>query len=68
MDQSSPETPGVKTAALVGVARAAQPVRLASSRPRTAKAPPVTMSSPVPEPMPTVEVIRGDKRAQEVVK
>jgi pilus assembly protein CpaB len=68
MDQTSPETPGVKTAALVGVARPAQPVRLASSRPRTAKAPPVTMSSPVPEPMPTVEVIRGDKRAQEVVK
>jgi pilus assembly protein CpaB len=71
MDQTSPETPGVKTAALVGVARAAQAPRTqaSSSRPRSTKAPvPVTMSAPVPEPMPTVEVIRGDKRAQEVIK
>jgi pilus assembly protein CpaB len=71
MDQTSPDTPGVKTAALVGVARAAQApkTQASSSRPRSTKAPvPVTMSAPVPEPMPTVEVIRGDKRAQEVVK
>ena len=34
----------------------------------TAKAEPVTMLMPTPEPMPTVEMIRGDKRAQEVVK
>jgi pilus assembly protein CpaB len=70
MDQTSPETPGVKTAALVGVARAAQTQKMqaSSSRPR-AKAPaPLTMSAPAPEPMPTVEVIRGDKRAQEVIK
>ena len=70
MDQTSPETPGVKTAALVGVARAAQiqKTQASSSRPR-AKAPaPLTMSAPVAEPMPTVEVIRGDKRAQEVIK
>ena len=69
MDQTSPETPGMKTAALVGVARAAQPQRqVASSRPRSARPAPVTQSAPVAEPMPTVEVIRGDKRAQEVVK
>ena len=71
MDQTSPETPGVKTAALVGVARAAQApkTQASSARPRSTKAPvPVTMSAPVPEPMPTVEVIRGDKRAQEVIK
>ena len=69
MDQTSPETPGVKTAALVGVARAQAPKgQVASSRPRTAKAAvPVTMTA-APEPMPTVEVIRGDKRAQEVIK
>jgi pilus assembly protein CpaB len=71
MDQTSPETPGVKTAALVGVAKSA-PVattRVASARPRTSKAPqPMTMAAPAPEPMPTVEVIRGDKRAQEVIK
>jgi pilus assembly protein CpaB len=71
MDQTSPETPGVKTAALVGVARAQQApkTQASTSRPRSTKAPvPVTMSAPVPEPMPTVEVIRGDKRAQEVIK
>ncbi len=70
MDQTSPETPGVKTAALVGVARAAQPrQQVASSRPRSAAKPaaPMTMT-PMVEPMATVEVIRGDKRAQEVVK
>jgi pilus assembly protein CpaB len=70
MDQTSPETPGVKTAALVGVSRAAKPqAQVVSSRPRSARpAPPMTMSAPAPEPMPTVEVIRGDKRAQEVIK
>ena len=70
LDQTSPETPGVKTAALVGTARGAQaPRQLASSRPRTGKAPqPVTMSAPAADPMPTVEMIRGDKRAQEVIK
>jgi pilus assembly protein CpaB len=72
MDQTAPETPGVKTAALVGSARPAATARpMASVRraPRsTAAAAPVTQSIPVPEPMPTVEVIRGDKRAQEVIK
>ena len=70
MDQTSPETPGVKTAALVGVARQA-PARgqVASAKPRASRAPqPVTMSAPASEPMPTVEVIRGDKRVQEVIK
>jgi pilus assembly protein CpaB len=72
MDQGAPETPGVKTAALVGVARgAALPAKtqVASSRPRGPRAAaPVTQAAPVAEPLPTVEVIRGDKRAQEVVK
>jgi pilus assembly protein CpaB len=70
MDQTAPDTPGVKTAALVGVARAAQPARpVASARPRTTTAPaPVTMAVPPPAPEPTVEMIRGDKRAQEVIK
>ncbi len=68
LDQGSPETPGVKKAALVGtVARMTAAPRVASPR-RNAKAEPVTMLMPTPEPMPTVEMIRGDKRAQEVVK
>jgi len=68
LDQGSPDTPGVKKAALVGtVARMTAAPRVASPR-RSAKAEPVTMLMPSPEPMPTVEMIRGDKRAQEVVK
>jgi Flp pilus assembly protein CpaB len=53
MDQGAPETPGIKTAALVGVARAAAPrsVVASSSRPRSARsAAPVTQAMPVPEP------------------
>ena len=70
MDQTAPETPGVKTAALVGAAKPAPKTLMASSaRPRTQRAAaPVTQIVPAPEPIPTVEVIRGDKRAQEVVK
>jgi pilus assembly protein CpaB len=71
MDQTSPETPGVKTAALVGTARMA-PARtqVASARPRVGPSvpQPVTMSGPAIAPLPTVEMIRGDKRAQEVIK
>lgn len=72
MDQTAPETPGVKTAALVGVARAAGAPKAVASVRRSTRAAipagPVTQIAPAPEPMPTVEVIRGDKRAQEVVK
>ena len=70
MDQTAPETPGVKTAALVGVAKAAAPPKsMASVRRSThAASGPVTQTVAAPEPLPTVEVIRGDKRAQEVIK
>ncbi len=68
LDQSAPATPGIKPAVLLGVARAASPVpapRVASARRVTG---PVTMEAPVAAPAPTVEMIRGDKRATEVVK
>ena len=73
LDQTSPETPGVKTAALVGLARANAPASKSTAGVRrsarsTAPAGPVTQTVPMPEPLPTVEVIRGDKRAQEVIK
>ena len=72
MDQTAPETPGVKTAALVGVARAAAPQKSVASSARRSTRPgvvgPVTQTAPVPEALPTVEVIRGDKRAHEVIK
>ena len=73
LDQTAPETPGVKTAALVGTARALAPASRSTGSVRrsarsTAPAGPVTQTAPMPEPLPTVEVIRGDKRAQEVIK
>ena len=69
LDQGNPETPGVKKASLVGtVAKLSAAPRLETTRRTTKPAAPVTMLPPAPEPMPTVEVIRGDKRAQEVIK
>jgi pilus assembly protein CpaB len=65
LDKSKPETPGVRPSALVGQALASRapstPTRVASARPAPAAA-------PAPAPLPTVEIIRGDKRAQEVVR
>src|SRR5687767_1539318 len=73
LDQTSPETPGVKTAALVGTARALAPASRGTAPARrsaraSASAGPVTQTVPMPEALPTVEMIRGDKRAQEVIK
>ncbi len=66
LDQGAPTTPGIKTAGLMGTA-AAKPAQYASaSRPRSAQ--PVTNTVPAAPPLPTVEIIRGDKRAQEVVR
>ena len=72
LDQSAPDTPGVKTASLVGTARAAAPrgpdvpVRRTQKPTRTVE--PTTHTVQAPEPLPTVEVIRGDKRTQENIK
>jgi pilus assembly protein CpaB len=73
LDQTSPETPGVKTAALVGIARATGPSSKGTGSVRrsaraTGPAGPVTQTVSMPEALPTVEVIRGDKRAHEVIK
>ena len=66
LDQGAPPTPGVKTAGLMGTAQG-KPTQMASaSRPRSAQ--PVTNTVPAAPPLPTVEIIRGDKRAQEVVR
>ena len=67
LDTGAPETPGIRTAGLLGNGKAAQaaPTRTArASKPRTAE--PVTM--PAPEPAPSVEIIRGDKRSVEIIK
>jgi pilus assembly protein CpaB len=68
LDQGAPDTPGIKTAALMASAIPLTPnarALAASARPRTrAIKPPVTVEAPPP----TVEVIRGDKRTNEVIR
>jgi len=64
LDQSTPATPGVKPAGLLGNARAAAPRSGRVSKPAAV----VAVMPPAPAPEPTVEIIRGDKRAQEVVR
>ena len=63
LDTSRPETTGIRPLALLGRAPAA-PRPAARPVVRTAAAP----RPPDPEPPPTVEIIRGDKRAQEVIR
>ena len=58
LDKTAPATPGIKPAPLVGSGMA--PMRVASRAVRSAPVAP-------PPPMPTVEIIRGDKRSHEVV-
>jgi pilus assembly protein CpaB len=66
LDQSAPETPGVKTAGLLGAVKAVQKSASASTPRRAAG--PVTQSGPAAAPLPTVEIIRGDKRTAEVIR
>ncbi len=69
MDQSAPVTPGIKPAGLLGVtstARASVATRPMSGRPKASA--PVAEMLPPPPPAPTVEIIRGDKRATEIIK
>jgi pilus assembly protein CpaB len=58
LDMSAPDTPGVRPAVLLGRVAPARPAR------RAAAAKP---APPAPQ-LPVVEIIRGDKRAQEVVR
>ena len=69
MDTTAPPTPGIRPAALLGAMRtptapAARPAAPARKPVAAPEAPPVA-AAPLP---PTVEIIRGDKRAQEVVR
>ena len=57
LDKTAPQTPGIRPAALLGFA---PPARSAAVRR-------VAGVTPKADPPPTVEMIRGDKRAQEVV-
>lgn len=67
LDKTMPATPGVRPSALFGVG---VPIRTGIARTRVAANLPVTAKPvAVAEPdLPTVEIIRGDKRAREVVR
>jgi pilus assembly protein CpaB len=67
LDKSSPQTHGVRPSMLLGTA---VPVRQVNTRSATAPntpAPPAPAPTLNPDP-PTVEMIRGDKRAHEIVR
>jgi pilus assembly protein CpaB len=68
LDQGAPETPGIKPAVLLGLAVQKAPAKAAqpSSSKKVANGP-VTQAAPVMA-LPTVEMIRGDKRSSEVIK
>jgi pilus assembly protein CpaB len=66
LDQTAPATPGIKPAVLLGIAKATPVQTTASARSKPGQA--VTVASPTPVYVPTVEIIRGDKRATETIK
>jgi len=62
LDKTTPTTRGIRPAALIGDIGLARPKVT-----RTAAAKPTPQAAPAPD-LPTVEIIRGDKRAHEVVR
>jgi pilus assembly protein CpaB len=68
LDQGTPETPGIRTAGLLGgkSAPAAPAPRVARARKQEPR--PQVDIAPAPAPPPSVEIIRGDKRSVEVIK
>jgi pilus assembly protein CpaB len=66
LDKSRPQTTGVKPPALLGYMPATKAASAAA--PRVAARAAAPAPKPAPEPAPTVEIIRGDKRAQEIVR
>lgn len=68
LDEGAPSTPGVKPAILLGTpAQVARPPFARSAARGSASRRPQPAAA-APEPTPTVEIIRGDKRAYEPVK
>jgi pilus assembly protein CpaB len=66
LDKTTPNTPGIRPAALLGFATASKQAAL---RTRIAAAPTkATSTQPQVETGGVVEIIRGDKRAQEIVR
>lgn len=67
LDKEAPATRGVRAAALIGTPAPAPVARQAASRSKTATPAPAPVQVAVAEPS-TVEIIRGDKRAREIVQ
>jgi pilus assembly protein CpaB len=68
LDTSAPETPGIKQAGLLGMVKVApKTASNAGSKGRKVVGP-VTPETTMAAPLPTVEMIRGDKRSSEVIK
>jgi len=67
LDQGAPETPGIKTAAMLGAVKAPAPARATGGGKKSLTPSPVTQQT-IAAPLPTVEVIRGDKRSAEVIR
>ena len=63
LDEGAPQTPGIRPAVLMGNAAAA-PVRRAPVQTQAA----APAAPPEPPPPTTVEIIRGDKRAREIIR
>jgi pilus assembly protein CpaB len=64
LDKDTPETPGVQPALLLGTAKA----QARKPGPGRTTRPVATVAATAAAPEPTVEIIRGDKRNQEVVR
>jgi pilus assembly protein CpaB len=67
LDKDSPKTLGIRPAALLGSAPAPRPLPRATGGPKGAPVAVAAVQPVTPEPT-TVEIIRGDKRAHEVVR
>ena len=65
LDQTAPATTGMKPSVLLGMAKAAPAQTATSAKPKPGQAVTVATSTTY---VPTVEIIRGDKRETEVVK
>jgi pilus assembly protein CpaB len=68
LDKTNPATPGIKPAILLGQSAAPRRAVAVARTARAAAAAPVAAPAPAPAPLPTIEIIRGDKRATEVVR
>jgi pilus assembly protein CpaB len=68
LDQGAPETPGIKTATMLGALKTPAPVKQVASSGKKALTPAPVTQQTISAPLPTVEVIRGDKRSAEVIR